>query len=58
MNGSQLLNLATVAALSVFGARAAQSILGDASPSSLRSIGAEIVGAMIGAFLAAKVRPA
>jgi hypothetical protein len=55
MNSKAALQLATVAALTVFGSRAAAAVIGDGSPASIRTLAAEIVGAMLGAFIASKV---
>jgi len=54
MNLSQAINLATTAALAVFAARAASSLVGG--PGTVKGLAAELVGGMAGVFLASKLR--
>jgi hypothetical protein len=54
MNASQALSLATTAALAVFAARAASSLVGG--PGTIRGLAAELAGGMVGVWLASKIR--
>jgi hypothetical protein len=54
MNASEAIALATTAALAVFAARAAASLVGG--PGTVKGLGAELVGGMIGVWLATKIR--
>lgn len=54
MNLSQAITLATTAALAVFAARAAASLVGG--PGTIKGLAAELAGGMAGVYLATKLR--
>jgi hypothetical protein len=54
VNLNQAISLATTAALAVFAARAASSIVGG--PGTIKGLAAELVGGMAGVWLATKIR--
>jgi hypothetical protein len=54
MDLKQALSLATTGALAVFAARAASSLVGG--PGTVKGLAAELAGAMVGVFVATKLR--
>lgn len=53
MNATDALKLATTAALAVFAARAAASLVGG--PGTVKGLAAELAGGMVGVWLASKI---
>jgi hypothetical protein len=54
MNASQAISLATTAALAVFAARAASSLVGG--PGTIKGLAAELVGGMVGVYVASRLK--
>jgi hypothetical protein len=54
MTASEALTLATTAALAVFAARAASSLVGG--PGTIKGLAAELGGGILGVWLATKIR--
>jgi len=54
MNASQAISLATTAALAVFAARAASSLVGG--PGTIKGLAAELAGGMVGVYIASRLK--
>jgi hypothetical protein len=54
MSAGQAIQLATTAALAVFAARAASSLVGG--PGTIKGLAAELVGGCVGVWVATKIK--